>query len=61
MLIIKLTFFYRLIKQRATAIEIVNLYYGAILYFIYEHWVKDNITLKESGQLLKSRCLQQFY
>ncbi len=41
-------------KERGIVLQLVNTCYGAVLYHIYDHWKKENLTLVDSGLLLKS-------
>lgn len=43
----------RLMKDRGIVLQLVNTCYGAVLYHIYDHWKKENLTLVDSGLLLK--------
>ena len=45
----------RLISQKGIVLEVFNLYYGAVLFYIYDTWKSERLTLVESGQLLKSK------
>ncbi len=35
--------------------EAVNLFYGAVLFYIYDQWKNEKLSLVQSGYLLKSK------
>lgn len=43
----------KLISDKNSVYDVVNVYYGAVLYYIYDIWRTENMTLVDSGQLLK--------
>lgn len=60
-IIFNLCFFFhifRLISEKKSALDVTTTFYGAVLYFIFEHWKLENLSLVESGPLLKSSLLK---
>ena len=45
----------RAFRKRGAVLPVTNLYYGAVLHFIYERWKCEDLTLVDSGSLLKSK------
>lgn len=43
----------KLIRDRNSVYDVVNVYYGAVLFYIYDTWRNENLTLVASGELLK--------
>jgi len=43
----------RLIRDKNSVFDVVNVYYGAVLFYIYDTWRNENLTLVASGELLK--------
>lgn len=48
-------FLFRMINQKNSALNATNLCYTAVLYFIYENWRKEKLTLADCGPVLKSK------
>ena len=60
-------FCHRLIRSKGSAVEAANLFYGAVLFYIYDQWKNEKLSLVQSGHLLKSKfyfnlifCLHYF-
>ena len=49
--------FIRLIRDKNSVFDVVNVYYGAVLFYIYNSWRNENLTLVASGELLKSKIV----
>lgn len=60
----------RLIRSKRSVVHVVNLFYGAVLLYIYDQWKTGNLNLVHSGQLLKKaetvcskdvrQCIERF-
>jgi len=60
----------KLIRDKNSVFDVVNVYYGAVLFYIYNSWRNENLTLVASGELLKraeqkckvnvNQCIKQF-
>jgi hypothetical protein len=44
-----------MIKEKETALGVTNLCYSAILFFIYDNWKKEKLTLSDCGPIMKSK------
>jgi len=54
----------KLISDKNSVYDVVNMYYGAVLFYIYDTWRNENLTLVASGQLLKRaefKCRKDVY
>jgi hypothetical protein len=46
-----------MMQEKETVLGVANLCYSSVLFFIYDNWKKEKLTLSDCGPIMKSKPL----